>query len=80
MAIIEYLGQLSARCGPAQDITLPETISDIAALRDWLSNRFEGDPLASSSVRAIVNGEVAVETQAISNTDTIAFFPPVGGG
>ena len=32
------------------------------------------------SIRAIVNGKVAAETQTITNVDTIAFFPPVGGG
>lgn len=80
MAKIEYLGRLSDICGRIQDITLPQSITDVAALRSWLNTTFEGNPLASPSIRVIVNGALAAETQPLSNTDTIAFFPPVGGG
>ena len=80
MAKIEYLGQLSDKCGREQNIALPHTITDIASLRLWLSSTFEGDPLNFPTIRAIVNGQVAAETQTITNEDTIAFFPPVGGG
>ena len=79
MAKIEFLGRLSDQCGRMQDVTLPQAIEDVATLRRWLNNSLEGDPLAPS-IRAIVNGKVAAETQTISNEDTIAFFPPVGGG
>lgn len=80
MAKIEFLGRLSDQCGRTQDLSLPQSIEDVASLRTWLNNKFDGAPLASSSIRVIVNGEVAGETQTISNEDTIAFFPPVGGG
>ena len=80
MATIEFLGLLSDRCGRTQELTLPRSIKDVASLRTWLNNSLEGAPLASSSIRAIVNGKVADEMHAISNEDTIAFFPPVGGG
>ena len=80
MAKIEFLGQLSDQCGRRQDVTLPQSIENVASLRTWLNNNLEGKPLASASIRAIVNGKVAGEMQVISNEDTIAFFPPVGGG
>ena len=80
MAKIEFLGRLSDSCGPTQEITLTQSIEDVASLRTWLNNNLDGAPLASSSIRAIVNGKVATDVQLISNTDTIAFFPPVGGG
>ncbi|MEP1231310.1 MAG: MoaD/ThiS family protein [Litorimonas sp.] len=80
MATVEFLGKLSDSCGPVQDLTLPQTVATVAALRDWLNTQFEGAPLASVTVRAIVNGKVAADTQTIKNEDTIAFFPPVGGG
>ena len=80
MAKIEFLGQLSDRCGRTPDLTLPKSIGDVASLRRWLNNSYEGDPLTSPSIRAIVNGKVAGEMQRVSNEDTIAFFPPVGGG
>ena len=80
MAKIEFLGRLSDSCGATQEITLPESVTTISALRDWLNRQFERAPLASASIRAIVNGKVATDRQAIENTDTIAFFPPVGGG
>ena len=80
MAKIEFLGSLSDQCGRTQDMIIPQSIEDVASLRTWLNNNLDGAPLASSSIRAIVNGKVARETQTISNEDTIAFFPPVGGG
>ena len=80
MAKIEYLGQLSDKCGREQNIALPHAITDISTLRLWLSSTFEADPLNSPTIRAIVNGKVVAETQTITNEDTIAFFPPVGGG
>lgn len=80
MAKIEFLGHLSDTCGPAQNISLPETVTQIAGLRDWLNSRFENAPLAPPSIRAIVNGAVVTDDKVISNTDIIAFFPPVGGG
>ena len=80
MAKIEFLGRLSDKCGRMQNLTLPQSIKDVTSLRTWLNNNLDGAPLDSSSIRAIVNGKVAGETQTISNEDTIAFFPPVGGG
>ena len=80
MAKIEFLGRLSDQCGKTQDIALPNTVTNIAALRLWLNKRYEGEPLSSPSIRAIVNGSVSTDVQTISNKDTIAFFPPVGGG
>ena len=80
MAKIEFLGRLSDQCGKSQDVRLPRYVTDIAALRLWLNNRYDGEPLSSPSIRAIVNGKVTTDAQLISDQDTIAFFPPVGGG
>ena len=80
MAHIEFLGRLSDICGPAQDITLPKTVTTIATLRIWLNTQYVGEPLSCPSVRAIVNGGVVTDTHPISNSDIVAFFPPVGGG
>ena len=80
MAQIEFLGRLSDQCGRTQDVTLPASVTDIAALRLWLNANYEGEPLSSPSIRAIVNGSISTDAQTISNKDTIAFFPPVGGG
>jgi molybdopterin converting factor small subunit len=80
MATVEFLGQLSDICGRSHDVTLPNAVPDVASLRSWLNERFDGNPLAPASIRAIVNGEVAADQHRISNADRIAFFPPVGGG
>ena len=80
MARIEFLGYLSDRCGREQTHALPQSVQDVASLRSWLNETLDGAPLTSSSIRAIVNGQVAAETQTISDADRIAFFPPVGGG
>ena len=80
MAKIEFLGYLSDRCGREQNHALPQSVQDVASLRSWLNKTLDGAPLSSSSIRAIVNSQVATETQAISDADKIAFFPPVGGG
>ena len=80
MATIEFLGLLSDRCGRTQELTLPRSIKDVASLRTWLNNSLEGEPLASPSIRAIVNGKVAGEMQRLSNEYTVAFIPTVGGG
>ncbi|MEP6343615.1 MAG: MoaD/ThiS family protein [Maricaulaceae bacterium] len=80
MATVEFLGRLSDNCGPTQEITLPASLTNITALRDYLNAQLDGAPLTSATIRAIVNGKVATDTQTITNEDTIAFFPPVGGG
>lgn len=80
MATLEYLGRLSDQMGRIHEVTLPHSVTDIAALRLWLNRQQDGEPLSCASIRAIVNGKIADETLPISDADTIAFFPPVGGG
>lgn len=80
MAKIEFLGRLSDSCGPAKDIRISDDIKDVANLRKWLNTQLDEEPLSARNIRAIVNGAIVSEEHLISNSDIIAFFPPVGGG
>ena len=80
MAKIEFLGRLSVPFGETLTKPLPDQITTVAQLKLWLDTELGDTHLNSPSVRAIVNHKIAPDYQAISDTDVIAFYPPVGGG
>ncbi|MBI1394132.1 MAG: MoaD/ThiS family protein [Alphaproteobacteria bacterium] len=82
MAQILYFGRLADVCGArAETVVLPAGVSDTQRLRDWLDHEKDaGGALRAGSVRLCINDEMVNEPSAVSNDDTIAFLPPVGGG
>lgn len=82
MATILYFGKLSSLFGElSEQAMLPNEISDTDALRKWLDETrgFDG-ALLHNSVRVAVNSEIVDDPFPVSDTDEIAFLPPVGGG
>lgn len=79
-----YFAWLKEKTGVSEeDITLPDGISDVAGLMDWLKGRNAGfaDAFSDESmVRIAVNQEHVDTAQAVSDDDEVAFFPPVTGG
>lgn len=65
-----------------EDLSLPDEVADVAALRTHLAGR--GDVwqvmTLSQNLRAAVNQQMAGPQTAIADGDEIAFFPPVTGG
>lgn len=82
MARLLYFGRLTDTTGTAhQTVDLPSSIADTAALRQWADAEHGGSGiLLEDTVRLAINNEIAEEPAPVSNTDEIAFMPPVGGG
>ena len=78
-----YFAGLREALGVAgEEIALPPTVGDVAALRAHLAAR--GEPWAAlattRNLRAAVNQRMAAESAAVRDGDEVAFFPPVTGG
>ena len=81
---ILYFAWMRQRTGLSQEeIDLPETVTTVDTLVDWLETRGDGyrDAFAKREViRAAVNQEYVQFDHPVANEDEIAFFPPVTGG
>lgn len=81
---ILYFAWLRERVGRGEeDLTLPDGISTVGALVTWLRDRSPGHAAAFAHgrlVRCAVNQTFATPDAAVSDTDEVAFFPPVTGG
>ncbi len=81
---ILYFAWLKTKTGVAEeDVVLPDGISDVAGLIEWLKGRGDGfaDALGDPSVvRVAVNQEHVDFTHPLGPGDEVAFFPPVTGG
>ncbi|AXE64964.1 putative molybdopterin converting factor subunit 1 [Hyphomonas polymorpha PS728] len=82
MAQLLFFGRLADIVDrPNQVLDLPAGISDTTALRAWLDARQSaGGALMEKTVRIAINSEIVVDPAPVSNSDEIAFMPPVGGG
>jgi molybdopterin synthase sulfur carrier subunit len=81
---ILYFAWLRERIGRAEEeIDLPETVTDVAGLLDYLRTRGEGYAAALSEPAAVcvaVNHEYVDSSAPVGADDEIALFPPVTGG
>lgn len=67
----------------SETLELPEDISTLGQLRQWLSARGErwADKFSDSQrLMMAVNQEISRPDTLISDGDEVAFFPPVTGG
>ena len=66
-----------------EEISLPDTVSTVAELAEHLAQRSEGYHKAFCNLQAVrvaVNKEFASLDILVSDSDEVAFFPPVTGG
>ena len=79
-----YFGWVRSRVGVGQEeIPLPEGVSTVGELIEWLKGRGDGYAMAfadAAGIRAAVNHEIAPHDAAISAGDEVALFPPMTGG
>lgn len=83
MARILFFGKLGDIAGTrARDVAIGANVKTVSDLRDVLSaeNAGLGAALTEKSVRCIVNEAMAPMDAAISDSDEVAFIPPVSGG
>ena len=81
---ILYFAWLRMRIGVGEeDVELPDTITDVAGLIEWLKTRGSGYEEALtdiSAIRVAVNQEFAEFTTPVGPDDEVALFPPMTGG
>ena len=84
MVTVLYFARLRETLGRArEELALPESVIDLATLRELLASR--GGPwaeelAATRAVRAAVNQDMAAGDTPVTDGDEVAFFPPVTGG
>ena len=81
---ILYFAWLRTKTGVTQEeVALPDEVTDVAGLIEWLKGRGAGfaEALADPRiVRVAVNQEHAGPDTPVKAGDEIAIFPPVTGG
>jgi molybdopterin synthase sulfur carrier subunit len=66
-----------------EQLTLPEGVADVAALREYLQKRggnWSVELAGGKPVRVAINQDMAAPDTPLRHGDEIAFFPPVTGG
>ncbi|WP_428487702.1 molybdopterin converting factor subunit 1 [Rhodopila sp.] len=81
---ILYFAWLRERTGTSQEeLSLPDAVTTVTELVDYLSARGPGHAAAFQnrrSIRCAVNQEFADPSAPVRPGDEVAFFPPVTGG
>ena len=81
---ILYFAWLRQKTGiDSEVVVVPEGVSDVAGLIEWLMERNEkfADALSDfESIRVAVNQEFAELDAPVGQGDEIAIFPPMTGG
>ena len=84
MVTILYFARLREALGKAsEELALPESVIDLASLREALVSRggaWAQELAQTQRIRAAVNQEMASADTPVTDGDEIAFFPPVTGG
>ena len=81
---IRYFAWVRDNIGQSEeDVSLPQGVSTAADLMAHLAGQSSGHARAFSntaSIRIAINQQFAPADSLLSDTDEIAFFPPVTGG
>lgn len=79
-----YFAWVRSRTGVAEEeISLPDGVTDVSSLIEWLKARGAGYSAAFADLKAIrvaVNQEYMGFDAPVRAGDEIAFFPPMTGG
>jgi molybdopterin synthase sulfur carrier subunit len=79
-----YFAWVRERIGKTdEEIVPPSSVTNIAELIAWLSEKGDGYARAfqnSQTIRAAIDRQHVQHTAAIGNASEIAFFPPMTGG
>ncbi len=79
-----WFAWLRTRVGTGEEtIALPDTVTDVGGLLDFLATRSPGHEEALKNrnvVRVAVNQTYVKQDHAVADGDEIAIFPPVTGG
>ena len=81
---ILYFAWVKSKTGIGEEtVALPDGVTDVAGLLEWLKGRGPGfaEALAELSiVRVAINQEIAQLDTAVTDGDEVALFPPMTGG
>jgi len=83
MITLRYFASLRETLGVGDEqIELPDSISDLAALTRWLQGRDDTwkQALADKRLHVAINQQLVHTNTAIKDGDEVAWFPPVTGG
>jgi molybdopterin synthase sulfur carrier subunit len=83
MIQLRYFASLRETLGIGDEqVELPENVSDLPALTQWLQQRGESweNALANQRLHVAVNQQIVSADSRITDGDEIAWFPPVTGG
>ena len=83
MIQLRYFASLRETLGIGEEqIELPENVSDLPALTQWLQQRGESwqNALADQRLHVAVNQQIVAADSRVTDGDEIAWFPPVTGG
>ena len=84
MVTVLYFARLREALGTGrEELALPESVIDLASLREALVGRggaWATELARTRNVRAAVNQQMASADTPVADGDEVAFFPPVTGG
>ena len=79
-----YFASLRQKIGkPEEDVTVPDSVRNVADLIDWLMTRgpeYEAAFENKAVIRAAIDQEHAKLNAMLGHPREVAFFPPVTGG
>ena len=84
MVTLLYFARLREVLGTArEELALPESVIDVATLREALVSRggaWAQELSQAKRIRTAVNQDMAANDTPVNDGDEVAFFPPVTGG
>ena len=78
--VLYFAGLREALGIASETIELPNDITTMGGLRDWLIVAGREKLATSKNLRCAVNQHMVGPEAAIADGDEVAFFPPVTGG
>jgi molybdopterin synthase sulfur carrier subunit len=83
MVRLRFFASLRETLGVGDEqLELPESVNDVATLTSWLQNRGKtwNNTLSDPRLHVAINQEIVKRDAPVTDSDEIAWFPPVTGG